>query len=64
MDEAPRRIDPTTDRVSAALVLGCSPEQIGPCTRCQGLTCRYGRNARLVCPHCRAVDVRTGSAPG
>ncbi|MEV5478512.1 hypothetical protein AB0L66_40255 [Streptomyces sp. NPDC052207] len=64
MDEAPRRIDPTTDRVSAALVLGCSPEQIGPCTCCQGLTRRYGRNAQLVCPHCRAVDVRTGSGSG
>jgi hypothetical protein len=45
-------------------VLGCSPEQIGPCTRCQGLTRRYGRNAQLVCPHCRAVDVRTGSGSG
>ncbi|MFF3878988.1 hypothetical protein [Streptomyces sp. NPDC001978] len=46
MDEVPRRIAPTTDRVSAALMLGCLPAQIGPCARCQGLTCRYGRNAQ------------------
>lgn len=26
-----------------------SPEQVGPCAHCQGLTCRYGRDAQLVC---------------
>lgn len=64
MDEAPRRIDPTADRVSAALMLGCSPEQVGPCSRCQGLTCRYGRDAQLVCLTCRASEERAaGDAP-
>jgi hypothetical protein len=56
MNEVPRRIDPATDRTSAALMLGCSPAQVGPCARCQGLTCRYGRGAQLVCPHCRAIE--------
>jgi hypothetical protein len=59
MDEVPRRIDPATDRVSAAIMLGCSPAQVGPCSRCQGLTCRYGRGAQLLCPHCRAIEQST-----
>ncbi|MGW2938277.1 hypothetical protein ACWDA7_42345 [Streptomyces sp. NPDC001156] len=64
MDEVPRRIDPTTDRVSAALLLGCTPAQIGPRARCQGLTCQYGRGAKLLCPHCQAVERATTPADG
>ncbi|MGW2938892.1 hypothetical protein ACWDA7_45760 [Streptomyces sp. NPDC001156] len=56
MDEQPARIDPTTDRAAAALLLGCSPNQVGYCTRCQGLTARYGPNAQGVCPHCQTVE--------
>ncbi|MFF9135591.1 hypothetical protein ACF1AY_38415 [Streptomyces sp. NPDC014776] len=40
MNDAPRRIDPTTDRATAALILGCRPSQVGYCARCQGLTVR------------------------
>jgi hypothetical protein len=39
MDEMARCIDPTTDPVSAACKLGCTPAQVGPCACCQGLTC-------------------------
>ncbi|MGW9025946.1 hypothetical protein ACWGQ5_17420 [Streptomyces sp. NPDC055722] len=58
----PRRIDPTTDPASAALMLGCTPAQIGPCARCQGLTCRYGRDAQVACPHCQAIERKTKPA--
>lgn len=44
----PRRIDPSTDRATAAVMLGCSPDEVGYCPRCQGLTRRYGRNAQRV----------------
>ncbi|MGW1255976.1 hypothetical protein ACWD5Q_12485 [Streptomyces sp. NPDC002513] len=63
MDEQPARISPDTDRTAAALVLGCSPNQVGYCTRChQGLTARYGFNAQVVCPHCQATDPNTAQA--
>ncbi|MGW1163574.1 hypothetical protein ACWD48_36415 [Streptomyces sp. NPDC002519] len=56
MDEQPARIDPTTDRATAAIVLRCSPNQVGYCARCQGLTVRYGSNAQVVCAYCRAKE--------
>jgi hypothetical protein len=62
MDEMPQRIDPSTDRTTAALLLGCRPDEVGFCPRCQGLTCRYGAKAQVLCPACRAADAST--APG
>jgi hypothetical protein len=56
MDEEPARIDPTTDRAAAALILGCSPNQVGYCARCQGLTVRYGSTAQVVCFYCQARE--------
>ncbi|GAA2591600.1 hypothetical protein GCM10010304_40680 [Streptomyces roseoviolaceus] len=53
MDEMPRRIDPSMDRASAALLLGCLPQEVGFCPRCQGLTRRYGPKAQVPCPACR-----------
>ncbi|MGV9892123.1 hypothetical protein [Streptomyces sp. NPDC003395] len=55
MSDAPRRIDPTTDRATAALLLGCRPSQVGYCAHCQGLTVRYGSQAQVICPACRAA---------
>lgn len=56
MDEMPQRIDPRTDRATAALLLGCTPAEVGYCPRCQGLTRRYGSKAQVLCPACRAAD--------
>ncbi|WP_128382270.1 hypothetical protein [Streptomyces cavernae] len=56
MNDSVRRIDPSTDPASAAIMLGCQPQQIGPCARCQGLTVRYGSNAQLISPACCAKD--------
>ncbi|WP_107466558.1 hypothetical protein [Streptomyces sp. MA5143a] len=56
MEEMPRRIDPSSDRATAALLLGCPPGQVGSCPRCQGLTRRYGPRARVLCAACRAAD--------
>ncbi|GEC08793.1 hypothetical protein SSP24_64480 [Streptomyces spinoverrucosus] len=61
MDEVPQRIDPATDRTVAALLLGCAPDEVGYCPRCQGLTHRYGRNAQIICPACRSVDASLGA---
>ncbi|MFF8995074.1 hypothetical protein ACF09H_35135 [Streptomyces sp. NPDC014983] len=55
MEEMPRRIDPATDRTAAAQLLGCLPDEVGYCPRCQGLTIRYGRRAQIVCAACRAA---------
>jgi hypothetical protein len=60
MDEMPPRIDPSMDRTAAALLLGCTPEEVGFCPRCQGLTHRYGSRAQILCPACRAADAATG----
>ncbi|MFJ8787730.1 hypothetical protein [Streptomyces sp. NPDC102462] len=54
MEQAPERIDPSTDRVAAAILLGCAPHEVGYCPRCQGLTHRYGHNAQVLCPACTA----------
>ncbi|MGW5198104.1 hypothetical protein [Streptomyces spiralis] len=56
MDEMPQRIDPSLDRAAAALLLGCTPDQVGYCARCRGLTRRYGPDAQLVCRACRAAE--------
>lgn len=56
MDEMPRRIDPSMDRAAAALLLGCLPQDVGFCPRCQGLTRRYGPEAQLLCLACRVAD--------
>ncbi|MFF5438820.1 hypothetical protein [Streptomyces achromogenes] len=56
MDRVLGRIDPTVDRTAAARLLGCSPDQVGYCPRCQGLTRRYGRQAQVICPACQAVQ--------
>ncbi|MGW1275540.1 hypothetical protein ACWD4V_01095 [Streptomyces tsukubensis] len=56
MDVLPRRLEPTMDPGSAAIILGCEPRQIGPCARCQGLTVRYGVRAEPVCRACRAAE--------
>ncbi len=61
MNDAPRRLDPTTDPASAALILGCQPRQVGPCVRCLGLTARYGDRAQPICPACRA-EQQSGAA--
>ncbi|MFD3815169.1 hypothetical protein ACFWRZ_08885 [Streptomyces rubiginosohelvolus] len=53
-DAAPQRVPQTTPTASAALLLGCSPNQVGPCARaCGGLTIRYGAHANPVCPACQ-----------
>ncbi|MGW2713175.1 hypothetical protein ACWC4J_29995 [Streptomyces sp. NPDC001356] len=52
----PRRIAPSTDRAAAALLLGCTANQVGYCGRCQGLTRRYGPAAQVVCAACRAAE--------
>ncbi|RMB84918.1 hypothetical protein CTZ28_14915 [Streptomyces shenzhenensis] len=57
MDGVPERIDPSTDRVAAAILLRCSPDELGYCPRCQGLTHRYGRDAQVLCPACAAGAV-------
>ncbi|MGW3209092.1 hypothetical protein [Streptomyces sp. NPDC001135] len=62
MHEVPRRIGPSTDRATAALMLGCSPNQVGYCARCQGPTQRYGNNAQLACRACRAAEAANGSS--
>ncbi|MFI1201662.1 hypothetical protein ACH4VR_19785 [Streptomyces sp. NPDC020883] len=55
--KTPGRLDPkTTDATAAAIILGCSTQDIGPCVRCQGLTARYGRQAQSICPACRAKE--------
>ncbi|MFF5404312.1 hypothetical protein ACFY8K_18300 [Streptomyces misionensis] len=65
MEEMPRRIDPATDRTAAAHLLGCRPDEVGYCPRCQGLTHRYGRRARPVCPACRAAEAQPAdTSPG
>ncbi|MFH9677701.1 hypothetical protein ACH4L5_36340 [Streptomyces sp. NPDC017405] len=56
MDRVRERIDPAVDRTAAARLLGCSPDEVGYCPRCQGLTRRYGREAQVICPACRAVQ--------
>ncbi|MER6531527.1 hypothetical protein [Streptomyces sp. NPDC001508] len=56
MEEVPERIDPATDRVTAAILLGCAPHEVGYCPRCLGLTHRYGRNARVLCPACAVMS--------
>ncbi|MEU6465647.1 hypothetical protein [Streptomyces sp. NPDC046976] len=56
MEEKSRRIDPATDRAAAAHLLGCAPDQVGYCPRCQGLTHRYGHGARVICAACRAAE--------
>lgn len=56
MEEMPRRIDPATDRTAAAHLLGCLPDEVGYCPRCQGLTRRYGRRAQVLCAACRAAE--------
>ncbi|MFB6700217.1 hypothetical protein [Streptomyces rubiginosohelvolus] len=62
-DNAPRRIPLDTPASSAALVLGCSPHQVGPCVRaCGGLTARYGGPASPICPACQYE--RPASATG
>lgn len=40
----------TTDRATAALILGCRPSQVGYCARCQGLTCDTGPMPRSSAP--------------
>ncbi|MFD8609545.1 hypothetical protein [Streptomyces sp. NPDC059631] len=53
-DDAPQRVPLDTPAASAAAVLGCHPNQVGPCVRaCGGLTTRYGAHANLVCPACQ-----------
>lgn len=64
MSDARRRIDPVTDRATAALILGCWPDQVGYCARCQGLTVRYGSNAQVICPACRASGQDAGTPSG
>ncbi|MEV7991860.1 hypothetical protein AB0O67_08075 [Streptomyces sp. NPDC086077] len=61
MDELSQRIDPTTDRTAAARLLGCAPDEVGYCPRCQGLTHRYGRDAQIICPACRAAETPPGA---
>ncbi|MFF4761680.1 hypothetical protein [Streptomyces sp. NPDC001292] len=56
MDDMPRRIDPSTDRTAAAILLGCLPDEVGYCPRCHGLTHRYGRDAQVLCPACRTAE--------
>jgi hypothetical protein len=68
MDEKPQRVDPSMERVFAAMLLDCVPEEIGYCPCCLGLTHRYGRDAQVLCPACRAgnglrVDERGRSTP-
>ena len=63
MDQMPQRIDPSMDRTAAALLLGCLPEEVGFCPRCQGLTCRYGSKAQVLCPACRAQAASTAKGP-
>ncbi|RLU86216.1 hypothetical protein CTZ27_24880 [Streptomyces griseocarneus] len=58
MSGTPRRLDPSMDRASAAIVLGCTPRQVGPCARCRGLTVRYGQQAQPICPACKAEEKR------
>lgn len=45
MKGMPRRIEPTTDRTTAALILGCSTDGVGYCPRCWGFTCRTAEGA-------------------
>ncbi|MFF9001537.1 hypothetical protein ACF1GW_06380 [Streptomyces achromogenes] len=53
MDRVLERIDPAVDRTAAARLLGCSPDEVGYCPRCQGLTRRYGREAQIICSACQ-----------
>ncbi|MFD7763623.1 hypothetical protein [Streptomyces microflavus] len=54
-DSVPQRVPLTTPATSAALILGCSPHQVGPCVRaCGGLTARYGGPASPICPACQS----------
>ncbi|MGW7427025.1 hypothetical protein ACWGJB_44840 [Streptomyces sp. NPDC054813] len=53
MSDPVRRIDPTTDAGTAAILPGCTQAQIGPCPRCQGLTIRYGTSAQVISPACQ-----------
>jgi len=64
MDGVPQRIDPSTDRTAAARLLGCPPDEVGYCPRCHGLTRRYGRHARIICPACRATERLRRATPG
>ncbi|MFF0481929.1 hypothetical protein [Streptomyces sp. NPDC004435] len=64
MSDTPRRLDPTTDASSAAIILGCEPSRVGPCARCRGLTIRYGGGiprAMPVCPACQAESEASGT---
>ncbi|MDT0469529.1 hypothetical protein [Streptomyces gibsoniae] len=58
MDEVPRRIDPATERVSTAIMLGCTRTGL-PVRSLPGTDLRYGRGAQLLCPHCRAIEQST-----
>ncbi|MFF9157689.1 hypothetical protein ACF1AB_36335 [Streptomyces sp. NPDC014846] len=64
MDGMPRRIEPATDRTAAARMLGCAPDEVGYCPRCQGLTRRYGRGAQIICTACRAAEEAGRAASG
>ncbi|GHH31341.1 hypothetical protein [Streptomyces rubradiris] len=63
MDRVLERIDPAVDRTAAARLLGCSPDEVGYCPRCQGLTRRYGRNAQVICPACPDAQHPAAGAP-
>ncbi|MFI1601324.1 hypothetical protein ACH4YN_04025 [Streptomyces griseofuscus] len=42
--------------MAAAQLLGCLPDEVGYCPRCQGLTHRYGHGAQVICAACRAAE--------
>jgi hypothetical protein len=53
----------TTPAASAAMLLLCHPQQIGPCVRaCGGVTARYGSSARTICPACQAEETAADTA--
>lgn len=63
MSDVPERVPLATPASSAAAVLGCYPQQVGPCVRaCGGLTARYGSPARTICPACQAEEAAVGTA--
>lgn len=62
MSDRPERIPLTTPASSAAVLLRCYPQQIGPCVRaCGGVTARYGPQARTICPACQADEAAAGT---